>query len=145
MNYQNNIGETVLHCLCYENHEAAVALLIKHGANTNIQNNNGETPLHLAARMGYVKLVKLLIEMGGADISIKSDQGTVADVAAPLESLKELLIYTENLRNTTGGSSYSDNSSIISIGSPTGSLTPTDSISRSRSSSISWGTQIEIR
>jgi len=80
INFQNEIGWTVLMEACYNQHICVVRSLLEHGAveGINLQSTIGETALILAAQRhsGYY-VVKMLLE-NGADPTIRDDENETA-------------------------------------------------------------------
>lgn len=58
----------------FKGHDAAVRILIKHGAHVDSRDQNRETPLHLAARSGHIPTIKLL-HQEGAELDMQNDTG----------------------------------------------------------------------
>ncbi|KAK3725918.1 Transient receptor putative cation channel sub A member 1 [Vermiconidia calcicola] len=63
-NEQDGSGRTALMSACLEDNEEATALLLRHGAATQIADKGGSTPLSEAARRNYVSIVKMLLAAG---------------------------------------------------------------------------------
>ena len=59
------------------NHQSAVELLVKNGADVNITGNNGMTPLMFAIFKRNKDIVKYLLD-NGADVNKKDNDGTTA-------------------------------------------------------------------
>ncbi|XP_052273192.1 protein phosphatase 1 regulatory subunit 27-like [Dreissena polymorpha] len=70
----NDSGLTPLHQAVLDGNEAAVRLLVTHGADINKQDEDSWTPLHAACAEGHALIVQFLLE-NGADKSILADDG----------------------------------------------------------------------
>ncbi|WAR20561.1 PPR27-like protein [Mya arenaria] len=70
----NDAGLTPLHQAVLDGNEAAVRLLVAHGATVNKQDEDSWTPLHAACAEGHADIVKFLLE-SGADKNILTDEG----------------------------------------------------------------------
>lgn len=55
-------GETPLHHVVSSGNKAAVEILLKWGANTEVKDDKARTPLHFAARLGHTEIAQLLLE-----------------------------------------------------------------------------------
>src|SRR5207245_1004093 len=88
---RNELGETALHLAARFNHERAVELLLRHGADANAQSagrssskdenaiyNHGWTPLHEACEQGNMAVVRqLLASRARMDLRTKTGQSAV--------------------------------------------------------------------
>ncbi|WAR20564.1 PPR27-like protein [Mya arenaria] len=70
----NVAGLTPLHQAVLDGNEAAVRLLVAHGATVNKQDEDSWTPLHAACAEGHADIAKFLLE-SGADRNILTDEG----------------------------------------------------------------------
>ncbi|KAH3846671.1 protein phosphatase 1 regulatory subunit 27-like isoform X1 [Dreissena polymorpha] len=70
----NDAGLTPLHQAVLDGNEAAVRLLVNHGADVNKQDKDSWTPLHAACAEGHADIVQFLLE-NGADKNILTEQG----------------------------------------------------------------------
>ncbi|KAH3846675.1 hypothetical protein DPMN_088977 [Dreissena polymorpha] len=70
----NDAGLTPLHHAVLDGNEAAVKLLVTHGADINKQDDDSWTPLHAACAEGHADIIQFLLE-NGADKSILTDEG----------------------------------------------------------------------
>jgi len=68
----DGIGQTMLHWIAEEGHEATARLLLDRGADIKARTGDGETPLHCATKR--VRMVLLLLDYG-ADIEAKNRYG----------------------------------------------------------------------
>ncbi|AYV79380.1 MAG: hypothetical protein Faunusvirus11_19 [Faunusvirus sp.] len=74
-------GYNALMLACSNGFECIVHKLIEHGANVNITTAAGDTPLIIALRTRQnIDLIQLLIERG-ADVTTKTENGTVLQIA----------------------------------------------------------------
>jgi cytohesin len=80
---------TPLGAAAFQNNAAAVAILLKHGANPNVRNRNGVTPLHLAAYGLADKEVFELLLANKANPDVRTGNGQT-----PLDELKGKLTAT---------------------------------------------------
>lgn len=72
-------GTTSLQAAIMLGREAAVELLLKHGAGANTADENGWTPLHWAALSGNCTIARLLIDKGArTDLKACSEYGATA-------------------------------------------------------------------
>jgi ankyrin repeat protein len=88
-------GETVLFRLCQEGQEAAVTLLLEHGASADARNqpgtNGGATPLHACAALGRKSLAELLLKHG-ASPNQRDDLGRTPIFVARDDQVLRLLL-----------------------------------------------------
>ena len=76
LNYQNSIGDSLLHlCISYCNYPALVELLSRN-VNLNLKNNSGLAPLHAAIWKGFLHLVAPLLK-AGANVDITDSGGVI--------------------------------------------------------------------
>ena len=73
-NYQNLIGDTLLHKASKKGNLDVVKILLKYKAHVNIQNNCGDTPLHEASYANRMEVVDYLLS-SGANYTIQNKNG----------------------------------------------------------------------
>jgi ankyrin repeat protein len=83
VDYQDDMGNSLLHIVCQNGNRRLVKLCMRRGADLNIRNLNGQTPLHFAFGYGYTELGEYLVQKG-ADDSICNKDGLT-----PYEGLGE--------------------------------------------------------
>ena len=71
IDYQDNLGKTLVHYACENNWQDLLKFLIMQGAKLDIPNNYGFYPIHFAVRSAQTNIIKILTE-NNADINIKS-------------------------------------------------------------------------
>lgn len=74
VDYQDDMGNTLLHVVTQNGNRRLVKLCLRRGANLNSQNLTGQTPLHFAFGYGYVQVGEYLVKKG-ADDSIRNKDG----------------------------------------------------------------------
>lgn len=78
---RNRMQNTPLHAAAAGRNQAAVRLLLEHGADVNARQHGGWTALHAAAQNGDVEMARLLLG-GGARIDLRADnQQNAMDLA----------------------------------------------------------------
>ena len=77
IDYQDIIGNTVLHIACQNGNKRIVKLCLRRGASINLQNVDGLTALHFAYGFGFRDLGDYLVSKG-ADATILSRRGLTA-------------------------------------------------------------------
>ncbi len=80
---RNPNGRRALNWAAFNNHGAAVRILLARGASINAVNVTGFTPLHHAAEAGAVETLRILLA-AGADTSIPNGQGML-----PIDTARE--------------------------------------------------------
>jgi len=83
IDYQDDMGNTLLHVICQNGNTRLAKLCMRRGADVNMRNLNGQTPLHFAFGYGYAELGEYMIKKG-ADDSITNKDGLT-----PYEGLGE--------------------------------------------------------
>lgn len=76
-NARDSYGDTPLHGVAKNGHEAVALMLLKHGAIVDATNRLKQTPFHWAAYCEHAPLVDLLLEWG-ADINAENKYGHTA-------------------------------------------------------------------
>jgi hypothetical protein len=74
VDYQNDMGNTLLHIVAQNGNKRLVKLSLRRGADLNMQNLTGQTALHFAFGYGYDEVGDYLVKKG-ADDSIKNADG----------------------------------------------------------------------
>ena len=74
IDYQNEMGNTLLHIVAQNGNKRLIKLCMRRGANLNQQNLTGQTALHFAFGYGYTEAGEYLVKKG-ADDSIKNKDG----------------------------------------------------------------------
>ena len=74
INQTDDNGYTALIWACLLGHFDDTALLLEHGAITNVTSLSGLTALHAAAEKGYIDIVTLLLDCG-ADVNSQPETG----------------------------------------------------------------------
>jgi len=74
VDYQNDMGNTLLHIVAQNGNKRLVKLCLRRGCNINLQNLTGQTALHFAYGYGYDELGDYLVSKG-CDDSIKNKDG----------------------------------------------------------------------
>jgi ankyrin repeat protein len=77
IDYQDDMGNTLLHVVSQNGNRRLVKLCLRRGANLNIQNLTGQTALHFAFGYGYVEVGEYLVSKG-ADDSIRNGDNLTA-------------------------------------------------------------------
>jgi ankyrin repeat protein len=102
LNFQNSIGETLLHISARKNNQEAIEYLLKHKVNISIKNHKNLTPLHIAV-MEHNKLATLAILNSGIDIDEKCDFGRTLFQELMIFATKPiaegLIVKTKNISN----------------------------------------------
>ena len=83
IDFQDDMGNTLLHVVCQNGNRRLAKLCLRRGADINVKNLNGQTPLHFAFGYGYQDLGEYLVHRG-ADDSIQNKDGLM-----PYEGLGE--------------------------------------------------------
>lgn len=76
-NYQNLIGDTLLHKASKKGAINVVKIALKYGADFNLQNKIGDTALHEASYANRMEVIDYLLTCG-ADDSIENKNGRTA-------------------------------------------------------------------
>lgn len=71
INYQDNLGKTLVHYACENNWQDMLKFLIAQSANPNIPNKEGYYPVHIAIHINNLDLVKILAQ-NKAEVNIKN-------------------------------------------------------------------------
>ncbi len=74
VDYQNDMGNTLLHIVAQNGNKRLVKLCMRRGADLNAQNLTGQTALHFAFGYGYTEVGDYLVKKG-ADDSIRNKDG----------------------------------------------------------------------
>lgn len=74
VDYQNDMGNTLLHIVTQNGNKRLVKLSLRRGADLNMQNLTGQTALHFAFGYGYDEVGDYLVKKG-ADDSIRNADG----------------------------------------------------------------------
>eukprot|EP00606_Chrysophyceae_sp_TOSAG23-5_P000215 GSChrysophyteH2.ASY1.ANO1.1443.1 assembled CDS len=74
VDYQNDMGNTLLHVVAQNGNKRLVKLCMRRGADLNGQNLTGQTALHFAFGYGYTEVGDYLVKKG-ADDSIRNKDG----------------------------------------------------------------------
>ena len=74
IDFQDELGNSLLHMGSQNGNRRMIKLCLKRQANINIQNLTGQTPLHFAFGYGYTELGDYLLKKG-ADDTIKNEDG----------------------------------------------------------------------
>ena len=100
-NVTDKYGRTPLHQILLKSvHGGIVALLIRHGADSNAQDMWGRTPLHIAVLSGNGVLAQVLLDTGCANQDIEDNDGlSPADMVHELSELSSLVF--EDMFNDT--------------------------------------------
>ena len=102
LNFQNNIGDTLLHISARKNNIEAIEYLLKHQVNISIKNHKNLTPLHVAV-IEHNKLATLAILNSGIDIDEKCDFGRTLFQELMIFATKPiaegLIVKTKNISN----------------------------------------------
>lgn len=83
-------GQTALHLSCVRGDAEATALLLRHGASSNVQDIYGWTPLMCAARSKHLGLVVALLGAGANPLCVDMEGFTVLHTAAQMGHLDVL-------------------------------------------------------
>lgn len=89
MEYQDELGNTLLHIAVQNGNKRMVKLCLRREANVNAQNLGGQTPLHYAFAYGYDELGQYLIRKG-ADDSIRNKDGLTCYEGLEVEDIQAL-------------------------------------------------------
>jgi hypothetical protein len=89
MEYQDELGNTLLHIAVQNGNKRMVKLCLRREANVNAQNLGGQTPLHYAFAYGYDELGQYLIRKGGDD-SIRNKDGLTCYEGLEVEDIQAL-------------------------------------------------------
>lgn len=118
INEPNDLGMTLLHLACFNNHPDVVSCLLSYGADANIQTsnlscqphefNNWTFPLHMAAQNGSSRIVGMLLEEGEADPYLLDFRGWTAMEVAERSGQEKTaeVIRTFVRERTQGGAGY---------------------------------------
>jgi len=74
IDYQNDMGNTLLHTVAQNGNRRLIKLCMRRGADLNQQNLTGQTALHFAFGYGYTEAGEYLVKKGAND-SIKNKDG----------------------------------------------------------------------
>jgi hypothetical protein len=74
VDYQNDMGNTLLHVVAQNGNKRLVKLSLRRGADLNVANLTGQTALHFAFGYGYDEVGEYLVKKG-ADDSIRNADG----------------------------------------------------------------------
>jgi len=74
IDYQDDLGNTLLHVVSQNGNRRLIKLCMRRGADLNLQNLTGQTALHFAFGYGYVEAGEYLVKKG-ADDSIRNKDG----------------------------------------------------------------------
>ena len=74
IDYQDDMGNTLLHVVAQNGNRRLVKLCLRRGADLNLQNLSGQTALHFAFGYGYVEVGEYLVKKG-ADDSLRNKDG----------------------------------------------------------------------
>jgi ankyrin repeat protein len=74
IDYQDDMGNTLMHFATQNGNKRMVKLCLRRGSALNLQNLLGQTPLHFAYGYGYAEVGDYLINKG-ADDTIKNKDG----------------------------------------------------------------------
>lgn len=74
VDYQNDMGNTLLHVVAQNGNKRLVKLCLRRGMDLNVQNLTGQTALHFAFGYGYDEVGDYIVKKG-ADDSIKNKDG----------------------------------------------------------------------
>ena len=72
-------GNTPIHIAAQNGHFHLVKYLVENNCDCNAQNGTGNTALHMAVAYDYFWCAKVLREQGNADVTIKNNDGHVAN------------------------------------------------------------------
>jgi hypothetical protein len=76
IDYQDELGNALLHIVCQNGNKRMVRLCLRRDANINMQNLNGQTPLHFAFGYGYSDVGEYLLSKGADDTILNKDKLT---------------------------------------------------------------------
>ncbi len=74
VDYQNEMGNTLLHIVCQNGNKRLAKLCLRRGCDINMQNLTGQTALHFCFGYGYDELGEYLVKKG-CDDSIRNADG----------------------------------------------------------------------
>lgn len=101
-------GLTSLHAACRYGHQSIVAMLLTHGADTNVTDAGGVSPLLSAVQLGDLEVVEMLIEYGANVNLCNADSVSAVHVAVACQAMPVLQLLLEydafvNTKNAFNG------------------------------------------
>lgn len=85
VNFQDNLGNTILHSTVKNNDLTTTRYLRHYDVNFNIQNFEGNTPLHIACKNHNLELVEFIYRYGGDRYILNKERKTPFDYLSGIE------------------------------------------------------------